>query len=212
MKRLFIVIGLLSATAFSIVGCDDTPVTAAASPPAVIEPTDAPETTPIPTDLPAPTDTPEPTPTNEPEPTGEPEEEPTDIETPTPIIQVDEQPAESGSFAPSTNSVWNISPTSSTMSGSCTGGDVIDFCASMVAIAPAGGNLTWRGQDGNIYTLSPIDPNHYQGGGPAFLRGFTLAINVTFVDAGTMSASYTLTPDDNPACNYIYQYQGTLAW
>jgi hypothetical protein len=27
-----------------------------------------------------------------------------------------------------------------------------------------------------------------------------------------MSATYTLIPDDDPACNYIYQYQGTFAW
>ncbi|MBN1120211.1 MAG: hypothetical protein JXJ17_03980 [Anaerolineae bacterium] len=212
MKRLFIVMVLLSAIAFSIVGCDGAPEPTPTSPPAVVEPTDAPEPTPIPTDLPAPTDTPEPAPTDEPVPTDEPAEEPVGIETPTPIIEVDGQPIESSNFAPSTNSVWNITPTSSTMSGSCAGGDVIDFCASMVALAPAGGSLTWRGQDGNTYTLSPVEPNHYQGGGPAFLRGFTLAINVTFIDAGAMSATYTLTPDDDPTCNYIYQYQGTLAW
>ncbi len=212
MKRLLPVVVLLSVITFGIVGCDDAPVTAPISPPAVVEPTGAPEPTAMPTDLPAPTDMVEPVPTDAPEPTEEPGEEPVDIETPTPIIEVEEQPPASDDFAPSTNSVWNIAPTGSTMSGSCAGGDVIDFCASMVAIAPAGGSLTWRGQDGNTYTLSPGEPNHYQGGGPAFLRGYTLVIDVTFIDAGTMSATYTLAPDDNPACNYIYQYQGTLAW
>jgi hypothetical protein len=211
MKRVLAVVVLLSVIVFGAVGCSDAPVTAAASPPAA-EPTDAPEPTLIPTDLPAPTDTPEPVPTDEPEPTAEPEEESIEIETPTPIIEVEEAPAESASFAPTASSVWNIAPTSSTMSGSCAGGDVIDFCASMVAIAPTGGSLTWRGQDGNSYTLSPLDANHYQGGGPAFLRGYTLSIDLTFFDAANMSATYTLTPDDNPACNYIYQYQGTFAW
>ncbi len=212
MKRLLSVLVLLSVIVFFAVGCDDAPVTAVASPPAAVEPTNAPEPTPIPTDPPAPTNTPETIPTDEPEPTSEPEEESIEIETPTPIIEAEEPPAESGNFAPAASSVWNISPTSSTMSGSCAGGDVIDFCASMVAIAPAGGNLTWRGQDGNIYNLLPVEPNHFQGGGPAFLRGYTLSIDLTFSDAANMSATYTLIPDDDPACNYIYQYQGTFAW
>jgi hypothetical protein len=211
MKRLLPVVAILSVIVLGAVGCNDAPVTAAASP-AAAEPTSSPEPTPIPTDLPAPTDTPELAPTDEPEPTAEQEEESIDIETPTPIIEAEEPPAESGSFAPTVSSVWNITPTSSTTNGSCTGGDVIDFCASMVAIAPAGGNLTWRGQDGNTYTLLPLAANHYQGGGPAFLRGYTLSIDLSFSDAVNMSATYTLIPDDNPACNYIYQYQGTFAW
>lgn len=194
--------------------------------------TPAPAPTATPTASPRPTETVEPTETNTPRPTAThtPTYTPTATATATrrpvtaaPTATSDQNasatPDQSASATPTTapvadfvppgDSLWQLdySPFNVSRTDACPGELVIDFYGR-IAVTSGTDGITWRRPDGSSYSLARLSPNNYAGGGVAPLAGYNLSIAVTFLSETTLTVTYTLIPQDNTNCNYIYQYNG----
>ncbi len=188
-------------------------------------PSPSPTWTPSPTDTATPTATATATATSTP--TATPTRRPTRIPvTRTPTVETTPGTAEATSatgptatsaggtgFAPTVATVWQLdySATSTSKTAACGPDMTVDFYG-LVAVAPVEGGLTWKRQDGIVYTLQKTGPNSFAGGGASSLPGFTLGVAVTFLSPTTLVVTYTLTPTDNTDCKYKWKYNGTFAW
>ena len=93
----------------------------------------------------------------------------------------------------------------------CTEEMVIDFYG-LIAITPGENSLNWRRPDMTEYALELVETNVYSGEGPSAIPDFTLRLDVTFTEENVLTVIHTLIPDDNPECNYTFEYGGVFNW
>lgn len=111
-------------------------------------------------------------------------------------------------FAPTSNSVWNAEVTADQLSGTCNSAP-LNYCAHLVAIAPSGQNLSYRGQEITPFTLGRSGENTYSYSGRNGLNDGNLSLNVTFTSPTTFIATQTLVLDADPACQHTVTITAT---
>lgn len=111
-------------------------------------------------------------------------------------------------FAPTSNSVWNAEVTVDQLSGTCNSAP-LNYCAHLVAIAPSGQNLSYRGQEITPFTLARTGENTYSYSGRNGLNDGNLNLNVTFTGPTTYTATQTLVLDADPACQHTVTITAT---
>jgi hypothetical protein len=131
---------------------------------------------------------------------------------PTEEIEATEPVPEETDWAPTTNSVWQLSrdPVATRSTEACPEPVPFDFYG-LVAIAPDPGGLTWQRQTSSD-VLERTDTNNYSGPAQSPLSGYALTIDVTFTSEITLTVIHTLIPEDNPDCHHEYEYTGDFSW
>ncbi|MCC7206915.1 MAG: hypothetical protein IT323_06390 [Anaerolineae bacterium] len=111
-------------------------------------------------------------------------------------------------FAPTGNSVWNAEVTVDQLSGTCNSAP-LNYCAHLVAIAPSGQSLSYRGQEITPFTLARTGENTYSYSGRNGLNDGNLNLTVTFTSPTTYTATQTLVLDADPACQHTVTVTAT---
>ena len=115
--------------------------------------------------------------------------------------------AESGDFAPVTNSFWDISLVSYTPTN-CSNTRQTPY--GLVLIAPADGGLLWNDQGPDDYVMSRLQTNVYQYAGPTLAGDGSLTLGVTFTDARNLAMTRVFAPSAEPDCRHTYAFQGVF--
>jgi hypothetical protein len=114
-----------------------------------------------------------------------------------------------GGFAPSTRTIWNAEVGPDQLIGNCKLG-VLNYCAHMVAIAPNGSGLTYRGQEITPYNLTRIRENVYVYEGRNGLNNGRISLVLTFTSPTTYTLTQTLILDADPECQHVNVVNATL--
>lgn len=114
-----------------------------------------------------------------------------------------------GGFAPSTRTIWNAEVGTDQLIGNCKLG-ALNYCAHMVAIAPSGSNLIYRGQEITPYTLRRIRENVYVYEGRNGMGNGRISLVLTFTSPTTYTLTQTLILDADPECQHVNVVNATL--
>ena len=111
-------------------------------------------------------------------------------------------------FAPTSNTVWNAEVTADQLSGTCTSAP-INYCAHLVAIAPNGQSLSYRGQEITPFSMARTGENTYAYSGRNGVNDGNLNVTLTFTSPTTFTVSQTLVLDADPACQHTVTITAT---
>jgi len=114
-----------------------------------------------------------------------------------------------GGFAPSARTIWNAEVGPDQLIGNCKLG-VLNYCAHMVAIAPNGSGLTYRGQEIVAYNLTRIRENVYVYEGRNGMNNGRISLVLTFTSPTTCTLTQTLILDADPECQHVNVVNATL--
>ena len=114
-----------------------------------------------------------------------------------------------GGFAPSARTIWNAEVGPDQLIGNCKLG-VLNYCAHMVAIAPNGSGLTYRGQEIVPYNLRRIRENVYVYEGRNGMNNGRISLVLTFTSPTTYTLTQTLILDADPECQHVNVVNATL--
>lgn len=114
-------------------------------------------------------------------------------------------------FAPTTQTIWTVQPGLDKLVGDCPG-DVapINYCPSLVALAPKGSGLLFRGQELTPYYMNRVRENVYAYSGPApeALGPGRIQLTLVFTSQTTWTITRIVTLNEASACRHVYTFKG----
>lgn len=114
-----------------------------------------------------------------------------------------------GGFAPSTRTIWNAEVGTDQLIGNCKLG-ALNYCAHMVAIAPSGNGLIYRGQEIAPYYLTRVRENVYVYEGRNGMNNGRISLVLTFTSPTTYTLTQTLILDADPECQHVNVVNATM--
>lgn len=113
-------------------------------------------------------------------------------------------------FAPTTQTIWDVTPGIDKLVGDCANVAPINYCPSLVALTPRGSGLMYKGQELNPYYMARVRENvyAYSGAAPEALGPGRIKLTLVFTSQTTWTITRVLTLNEAPACQHVYTFTG----
>ncbi len=116
-------------------------------------------------------------------------------------------------FAPTAPTIWDVTPGQDQLAGTCAPGTpVINYCPSLVQLAPRGTGIQYKGQELKPYQMFRVRENVYAYSGPApeALGVGTIKLTLVFTSPTTWTITRVLSLKNEPGCQHVYTFTGTF--
>jgi hypothetical protein len=113
-------------------------------------------------------------------------------------------------FAPTTQTIWDVTPGIDKLVGDCANVAPINYCPSLVALTPRGSGLMYKGQELSPYYMARVRENvyAYSGAAPEALGPGRIKLTLVFTSQTTWTITRILTLNEAPACQHVYTFTG----
>ncbi len=115
-------------------------------------------------------------------------------------------------FAPTVPTFWNVDPGLDNLVGTCPNVAPINYCPSLVRLAPQGTGILFKGQELQPYYMYRVRENVYAYSGPApeALGPGTIKLTLAFSSPTAWKVTRILVLAAAPDCQHVYTFTGTF--